>query len=128
MPTNRSYTDHTASAEKWAAIICLAHKWQFETMFDVACKAYIALRDVPSVDKIVFCQRYDVPREYLLDPYLQICQRQGSLSVEEGHAVGLETLALIAQTREELKRRPHMTPQEAVKNNLIDLKPSYFHR
>ena len=129
MPTNRSYTDYTASAETWEAIMCLADKWQFERMSDVAYKAYIALPDVPPVDKIVLRQRYDVPREYLLDPYLQICQRAKSLSVEEAHALGLKTLALIAQTREELKQRSYnINQKEVIKNNLINLKPSYYHR
>ena len=128
---NRSYTNHTASAEKWAAIISLADKWQFERMGDVALKAYLALPDVPPMDKIVLCRRYDTPREYLLDPYLQICTRTKSLTVEEAQAVGLETFALIAQTREEITRRNHYAScptKDIVRNNLIDLKPSYYHR
>jgi len=128
---NESYTDHTASAEKWEAIISLADKWQFERMGDVALKAYLALPDVPPMDKIVLCRRYDTPREYLLDPYLQICTRTKSLTVEEAQAVGLETFALIAQTREEITRRNHYAScptKDIIRNNLIDLKPSYYHR
>jgi hypothetical protein len=105
----------------------LADKWQFERMVEAASKAYIAFPDVPAMDKILLCQSCNIPREYLLDPYVRICTRRKSLSVEEAHAVGLETLTLIAQTREELVQRPHADGRQAVKNNLIDLKPAYFH-
>ncbi|KIM74907.1 hypothetical protein PILCRDRAFT_25199, partial [Piloderma croceum F 1598] len=96
----RSYTDHTASGEKWSSIISLAHMWQFETMSYVAFKAYLALPDVGPVDKIAMRQKYDFPREVLLKVFVEICTRDAPLSVEEGQKIGLETLALIAQTRD----------------------------
>ena len=66
-------------------------------MANVALKAYAALSDVPPIDKIVLYEQYDFPREYLLDPFWQICTRSKSLSVEEAQVVGLETLALIGK-------------------------------
>jgi hypothetical protein len=129
---NRSYVDHTASVEKWAAIISLADKWQFERMGDVALKAYAALPKVPPMDKIALYQGYDIPKEYLFDPYWQICTRKQPLSLEEAQVVGLETSILITQTREEKTRRHGdrfgcCSEREVVRNNLIDLKPSSYH-
>ena len=127
MPIHRNYTDHTAPADQWAAIISLADKWQFEKMYAAACEAYLALPNVPTMDKIVLCQTYDIPTEQLLGLYVQICTRPKSLSIEEGQAVGLETLTLISQTREEIKQRLYQDNKVIVRNNLIDRKPSYYH-
>jgi hypothetical protein len=124
---HRSYTDHTASAEKWASIISLADKWQFETMSGAAFRAYIALQDVEAVDKIAMGQMYDFPREDLLEVYFEICTRTKPLSVEEGRKVGCDTLARIALTREEMKlwNSPD-TKKQTVTNNIIKQQPTRY--
>jgi hypothetical protein len=124
---NRSY-DHTASVEKWRSIISFADKWRFESMSYAAAKAYVALPDMEAADKIAMVQRYDFPREDLFDVYLGISTREKSLSIEEAHKVGLETLVRITQTREEIKTRSSTQHKLIVTNNLIDLKPSYYMR
>jgi len=124
----RSYTDHTASEEKWSSIISLAHMWQFETMSYVAFKAYLALPDIGPVDKIAMRQKYDFPRKDLLKAYAEICTRNNPLSVEEGQKIGLETLALVAQTREELKAWSNRGIEDRITNNLIELEPCYYYR
>jgi hypothetical protein len=128
----RSYVDYKASAETWSSIISLAHMWQFETMTQVAFKAYDALSDVDPVDKIALYQRYGFPRKNLLSVYVELCIRGTPLSVEEGRKVGVEALAVIAQTREEIIKRGLLSPTYAnhvriiITNNLIDLKPSSY--
>jgi hypothetical protein len=77
----RSYTDHTASEEKWSSIISLAHMWQFETMSYAAFKAFLTLPDVGPVDKIAMHQKYDFLREDLLKVYTEICTRREPLLV-----------------------------------------------
>ena len=81
----------------------LAHMWQFENMSQVALKEYTALPNQSPVEKIVIGRKYNFPEADMLDLYVAICRRLEPLSVEEGNQVGLETLALIAQTREQLK-------------------------
>ena len=122
----RSYTDHTASEEQWSSIISLAHMWQFETMGHAAFKAYLAIPDIDPVDKIAMRQKYDFPREDLLNVFVKICTRRQPLSVEEGHKIGSATLALIAQTREELKCVNNGDMEGRITNNLIKLRPSYY--
>jgi len=126
---SRSYTDYTASAEKWSSIISLAHKWQFERMGHAAFKAYVALSGVQAVDKIAMGQRYDFPRTYLLEVYVEICTRKAPLSVEEGGKIGYETLALIAHSREEMKIWTTSSPElqkQVVTNNLINRLKSLY--
>jgi hypothetical protein len=124
----RSYTDYTTSEEKWSSIISLAHMWQFETMGHAAFKAYLAIPDIRPADKIAMRQKYDFPREDLLNVFVEICTRREPLSVEEGQKIGSETLALIAQTREELKYRNRADiKKDIITNNLIKLRPSYYY-
>jgi hypothetical protein len=110
--------------EKWTSIISFADKWQFGAMSYAATRAYVAHPDVEAADKIAMAQRCDLPREDLFDAYLRISARDKSLSIEEAHKVGLETLVRITQTREEIKVRSSFQHKEIVTNNLIDLKPS----
>ena len=126
---NRNYYDYTASAEEWTSIISLTHMWQFEHMSEVAFRAYAALPNVSPVEKITMSQKYDSPRKHLVDAYLEICSRDQPVSVEEGDRIGVEALALITQTREELQRRWKSWPTDILKqvviHNLVDLEPSF---
>jgi hypothetical protein len=124
----RSYTDYSASTEKWSSIISLAHMWHFETMSQAAFKAYIALPDVEPADKIAMRQKYDFPRKDILHIYQDICTRHKPLSFEEGEKIGLETLTIIAQTREEIKYRSSTSSKAIVTHNLISLHPCYYYR
>lgn len=107
----------------------LAHMWQFEHMSKAAFKAYTALPDVTPVEKITMRRQYDFPRKDLLEVYLEICKREKPLSVDEGNQIGLEALALIAQTRQELALKwgswEDEILKEVVNHNLIELKPCY---
>ena len=98
-------------------------------MIRAAFKAYVALVDVEPADKIAMRGKYDLPREYLFEPYKNLCTRSKPPSVEEGRKIRVDTLALICQTREEMKGMLSESRQNGVvTNNLIDLKPSYFYR
>jgi hypothetical protein len=123
---NRTYTDHSASAKKWSSIISLSHKWQFETMSQVAFQAYLLLEEVKPLDKILMRQKYDFPRKMIHKAYLEICTRHQPLTVEEGEKIGLEMLARIALTREEIKDCHSLSKAsiDAVTNNLVELEPS----
>jgi hypothetical protein len=103
--------------------------WQFEHMSEVAFRAYAALPNVSPVEKITMSQKYDSPRKHLVDAYLEICSRDQPVSVEEGDRIGVEALALITQTREELQRRWKSWRTDILKqvviHNLVDLEPSF---
>jgi len=127
---NARYSDYSASAEKWASIIALAHMWQFETMGQVAFKTYVACPDIQPADKIAMGQKYDFPREDMFQVYMDICTKHNPLSVEEGEKVGAKTMILIAQTRDEVRLYGDHSKriERSVTNNLVELKPSVFYR
>lgn len=97
-------------------------------MSEVAFRAYVALLNVSPAEKIAMSQKYDFPRKHLLDTYLEICARAEPVSIEEGNRIGVEAVALITQTREEilLKWRSSTDLQkQVVIHNLVDLKPCF---
>jgi hypothetical protein len=105
--------------------------WQFEHMSEAAFQAYAALPNVSPAEKIAISQKYNFPgpRKQLIDVYLEICTRDQPVSVEEGEQIGVEALALITQTREELNTKWESWPTDTLKrvvvHNLIELKPCF---
>jgi hypothetical protein len=95
-------------------------------MSKVAFKAYVLLKDVGPIDKIVMQQKYNLPRKLIHRAYLEICTRYQLLTVAEGEKIGWETLARIALTREEIKDYHNQSQASinAVTNNLVELEPS----
>jgi hypothetical protein len=122
---NRQYADWTVSAGELSSIISLAHMWQFENMSQAAFKAYAALPNTSSMDKISMRRKYDFPRTELADAYVELCTRYYPISAEEGDRIGVEDLALIGQTREELRGEWRCSTTEkrgeVVIHNLIEL-------
>ena len=125
---SRSYTDHSTSVEKWSSFLHLAHKWQFETIAQAAFKAYVALSDVKPVDKITMGQKYDRSNIELVKVYMEICMRRQPLSLEEAEKVGLVTLTIIAQTREEIQYRGSVLSSDIIANNLVQRQPCYYYQ
>lgn len=125
--SDRKYSDYNASARDWFSIMHLAHMWQFENMSQVALKEYTALPNQSPVEKIVIGRKYSFPEADMLDLYVAICRRLEPLSVEEGNQVGLETLALIAQTREQLKSEFRTADEirKVVRQNMIATSKSF---
>ena len=69
-------------------------------------------------------QKYDFPGIYLADAYVEICQRKQTLSVEEGHQIGVEALVLITQSRELLVLKWRYWSTEEKKEAIISkIKP-----
>jgi hypothetical protein len=81
------------------------------------------------MEKISMREKYYFPRRYLADAYLEICNRDHPLSIEEGKRIGVNALIMISQTREELRKHWRHWPKEnrkqVVIHNLIELKPSF---
>jgi hypothetical protein len=76
------------------------------------------------MEKTALCQSYDVSRECLLDP----CADLWETKVSVGRGRSCSWIGDFGtQTREEFIRRSYMNEKEAVRNNLIDLMPSYYY-
>jgi hypothetical protein len=97
-------------------------------MCHAAFKAYVAHSHTKPADNIALGQKYDLPRKYLSDVYLEMCMRENPLSVEEGQKIGYETVIRIAHIREEIKSWGNAYSfrercLQSVTKNLIELKP-----
>jgi hypothetical protein len=111
--------DNLASAEHhWLGILELAHKYQFETIQNVALKALGRIHLDP-VLKIALCDRYGIELGWAVDALATLCTRQEPITVDEGMKMGVIAIVLLAQAREMLreKSRPwHNIPEV---NNII---------
>jgi len=97
-------------------------------MARAAFKAYVALSDVKPVDKIAMGQKYDRSNIELVKVYMEICTRHQPLSLEEAEKVGLVTLTIIAQTREEIQYRGSVLSSDIIANNLVQRQPCYYYQ
>jgi hypothetical protein len=95
-------------------------------MAQAAFKAYVALSDVKPVDKIAMGQKYDMSNIELVKVYTETCMRYQPLSLEEAEKVGLATLTIIAQTRQEIKYRG--SSSDIIANNLVQRQPCYYYQ
>jgi len=59
--------------------------------------------DLKPVERIKLYHENSVDRNFLVPQYLELCQRNEPLSMDEGLDLGLETTLMIARTREEIR-------------------------
>jgi hypothetical protein len=100
---NPVYSIYEASTEDWAAILGLAHHWQFSEVKALVVRE-LEKQVIPSITKIVIYHRYGVDRNLLLPSYMDLCQRPHSLDFEEAKDLGLETSMMIMTAREIVRR------------------------
>jgi len=100
---NPVYSIYEASTEDWAAILGLAHHWQFSEVKALVVRE-LEKQIIPSITKIVIYHRYGVDRNLLLPSYMDLCQRPHSLDFEEAKDLGLETSMMIMTAREIVRR------------------------
>jgi hypothetical protein len=99
----RIYSIYEASTEDWAAILGLAHHWQFSEVKALVVRE-LEKQTIPSITKIVIYHRYGVDRNLLLPSYMDLCQRPHSLDLEEAKDLGLETSMMIMTAREIVRK------------------------
>lgn len=100
---NSIYSIYDATTEDWAAILGLAHHWQFSEIKALVVRE-LEKQVIPSITKIVIYHRYAVERNLLLPSYVDLCLREQTLDYEEAKDLGLETSMMIMQTREIIRK------------------------
>jgi len=100
---NPVYSIYEAQTEDWAAILGLAHHWQFSEVKALVVRE-LEKQIIPSITKIVIYHRYGVDRNLLLPSYMDLCQRPHSLDFEEAKDLGLETSMMIMTAREIVRK------------------------
>ncbi|KAF8271084.1 hypothetical protein EI94DRAFT_634469 [Lactarius quietus] len=96
---NPKYSIYDASIEEWASILKLAHLWEFIEVKELAVRGLESLQ-IPSLQKVVLYQKYDVDRNLLQAAFTALTVRDETLTIEEGRELGLETALQVARARE----------------------------
>lgn len=111
------YSIYDATTEDWAAILGLAHYWQFGEVKSLVVRE-LEKQIIPSIYKIVIYHRYNVDRGLLLPSYTDLVSREQTLSIEEATDLGLETSLMIMTAREIVRKgdaptsTPRISPEE----------------
>ena len=113
------YSLYDASTEDWAAILGLAHHWQFSEVKALVVRE-LEKQIVPSIYKIVIYHRYEVDRGLLLPSYMDLVSREETLNFEEAKDLGLETSLMIMTAREVVRRGE--APTSTVNVSVEDLR------
>lgn len=98
-PSNFAKSD-VEGVEGWATVLHLSTLWGFKSIRELAIRSLATIGSC--VDKVVFGHKYDV-EEFLLPGYTELCQRDKSLTFEEGRRIGLKYVITIAHARQELQ-------------------------
>lgn len=97
------YSIYDATPEDWAAILGLAHHWQFAEVKRLVVRE-LEKHIIPSIYKIVIYHRFEVDRGLLLPSYTDLVSREATLSMEEAKDLGLETSLWIMTAREIVRK------------------------
>ena len=100
----RKYSLYHATVEEWTSIVKLAHQWEFLGVKELAVRELEQLT-IPPLQKIVIYHSYALDRRLLQAAYMAFATRDESITIEEGHELGLETSLQLARARE-LVRAP----------------------
>jgi len=100
---NPEYSLYEAPTEDWAAILGLAHHWQFSEVKALAVRE-MEKQDIPPLNKITIYHRYDINRDLLLQSYMDLCMREEPLNYTEAEDLGLETWLMLSTARETIRR------------------------
>lgn len=100
---NPKYSIYDAPTEDWAAILGLAHYWQFSEVKELVVRE-LEKQTIASIYKIVIYHRYDVDRGLLLPAYTDLVSRERTLSFDEAKDLGLETSLMIMTARELVRK------------------------
>jgi hypothetical protein len=120
------YSIYDASTEDWATILGLAHHWQFSEVKALVIRE-LEKQMIPSITKIIIYHQYGVNRNLLLPAYMELCQRDYALGLDEAKDLGLETSMMIMTAREVVRRGDgsisahHLMSQDELKHIIRDV-------
>ena len=88
------------TVEEWTAVLNLAAMWKFESIkaFSIERLANLA----SPIDKIVLGRKHNVV-EWLSGAYREVCERDGALTLEEAHRLGMEDVVRISSLRQDIR-------------------------
>jgi hypothetical protein len=102
------------SASQWIVILDLSTRWEFDDIRKLAIKQLLG-HEIEPVHMVELQYKYNIPRQWAYDAYIDLCSREDPLNREETERVGIEAATLVNQAREKLEKSGRRKPREVAK-------------
>jgi len=99
----------TATLDEWLRILKLAQHWGFTEVKHLVTRS-LELLEIGHIQKIVLYHQYGIDRSLLISSYAAICARAEPISNDEGNALGIQTVLMLAAARERARCDPAAGP------------------
>jgi hypothetical protein len=98
----RDFSKHTATTvDEWSSILDISAQWAFESIQSLAIEQLTFLAS--PVDKIVMGRKHKVDK-WLPDAYRDVCERERTLTLEEGLRLGMPEVIKISHARQAIRK------------------------
>ena len=94
------HDEHTFTLESWVSLLSFSTRFICDKIRARSIRELEAIQSrVDPIERIVLAVRHNIP-QWLSGAYQELCQRQDSLSEEEGERLGLSTVIKLMRARE----------------------------
>ena len=94
------HDEHTFTLESWVSLLAFSTRFICDKIRARSIRELEAIQvQVDPIERIVLAVRHNIP-QWLSVAYQELCQRQDSLSEEEGEKLGLSTVIKLMRARE----------------------------
>ncbi|KDQ59103.1 hypothetical protein JAAARDRAFT_175825 [Jaapia argillacea MUCL 33604] len=112
-PSELDKTD-ASTVEEWTSILHLSTQFSFASIRRLAIRSIFPIAS--PIDKIVLANKYEIEGpEWKRDAYVDVCQRQEALTLEEGERLGMAEVVKIVRVRQEKASLPEAMRGKMVK-------------
>ena len=101
----RQYSLYNATLDEWIRILKIAQSWKFPEVKKLVARSLEQL-EIGHVQKIVTYHEYGIDRTLLIPSYAALCARAEPISSNEGNALGMDTVLMLAAARERARCNP----------------------
>jgi hypothetical protein len=114
----RDFSKPTATTvDEWTSILDLSMRWGFESIQSLATE-HLTLLASP-IDKIVLGRKYHIT-EWLQNAYRTVCQREHTLTLEEGLRLGMAEVINISHARQAVRQDMTLVPPSRLHSVIED--------
>lgn len=103
------HDEHAFTLESWVSLLSFSTRFICDKIRARSIRELEAIQSrVDPIERIVLAVRHNIP-QWLSGAYQELCQRQDSISEEEGERLGLSTVIKLMRAREILLSGPDAT-------------------
>ncbi|KAF8802654.1 hypothetical protein BYT27DRAFT_7112049 [Phlegmacium glaucopus] len=99
---NPRYSLYDATVSDWEIVLKLSVRWGFPEVKNLAVRE-LEKKEIPDAKRIKLYHANDVDKNILIPRYASLCEREASITLEEGRDLGMETVLMIALGREQAR-------------------------